>query len=55
MEAGIENNENVVPGYDDDKNLTFNEGIVKKQLEEINLLVIKDEYDQALAQHLPPA
>ncbi len=49
MEAGIENNENVVPGYDDDKNLTFNEGIVKKQLEEINLLVIKDEYDQALA------
>ena len=49
MDAGIENNENIVPGFDDNKNLTFNEGIVKKQLEEIDLLVIKDEYDQALA------
>ena len=48
MEAGTENTENYVPGYDDNKNLTFNEGIVKKQLEEIDLLVIKDEYDQAL-------
>ena len=32
MEAGTDNNENYVPGFDEDKNLTFNEGIVKKQL-----------------------
>lgn len=48
MEPGINSNENYVPGFDEDKNLTFNEGIVKKQLEEISLLVIKEELDQAL-------
>ena len=49
MEAGTTNEENYVPGFDEDKNMTFKEGIVKKQLEEINLLVVKGQYDEALA------